>query len=142
MNDTVSISFGIPRHGWLPAYFVFNDFKLDIDASDVLNDPVEEIYNSIIGLEQDKAGQVVWWLEPHTYFFYFERTNDKYILTISEADDIDQDEKRTIKVIHGNYRQIIAPFKKALIDFCQQTHEESDWPYTLDNNKLALLQLD
>ena len=31
-EQSISISFGTPEHGWLPVDFRFNDFHLDFDA--------------------------------------------------------------------------------------------------------------
>lgn len=139
MNTTISINFGKPQHGWLPVNFSYGEFRLDLDASDVLNDPVVELYDSLIRLSKGKTGQITWWLEPFTYFFHFERAHETYRLTISEANDIEA-EREVIKVITGNYKQMIEPFKKALLDFCSFTYNEHDWPYSIDKNKLQQLK--
>ncbi|HWY10528.1 MAG TPA: hypothetical protein VN026_04330 [Bacteroidia bacterium] len=85
MSKSISIIFGEPKHGWLPVGFRYDDFNIEFSASDVLNNPMEELYNAI----KNKTGQVTWWLEPFTYFFSFDNAGQDYILTISEADDID-----------------------------------------------------
>jgi len=138
MSNSVSIIFGTPQHGWLPVQLNFEDFKLELDASDVLNNPVEELCDALIRLKQGKTWQITWWLEPYTYFFYFEKTNNNYTLTISEAYDI-EGEREVTKIINGNYDQIILPFKKSLTEFCSLTYEEKHWPYP--PNKIKLQQL-
>jgi len=90
MKEPLIITFGKPHHGWLPVTFRAGSVNLEIEASDVLNNPLDELYNSIKRLLEHKTGEVTWWLEPYTYFFYFERTGPKdFRLTISEADDIE-----------------------------------------------------
>lgn len=144
MDKSVNVKIGTPSHGWLPIDFYYDELRLDIHASDVLNDPIEEIYKTIVRLREGKTGQIICWLEPAAYYFYFETKDNVYTLTISEADDIDdvEDNRKIIKVITGNYKQIVTPFKKALIEFCSKTYEEEQWPYTLDKNKLIQLMAD
>ncbi len=45
MTNLILVTFGTPEHDWLPVDFHYNDFSLDFDASAVLNDPIEELYN-------------------------------------------------------------------------------------------------
>lgn len=122
------ITFGVPHHGWLPVQFSAGAVKLEFAASDVLNDPLDELYKSIQRLLNNKTGQVTWWLEPYTYFFYFERTGaEGFRLTISEAPDMDAGRK-PLAVLDGSYKQLIAPMRKALLEFCDFSYEETHWP--------------
>ena len=142
MENSVSITFGEPTHGWLPIDFHYNDFRLSFDASDVLNNPIEETFEVILKLNKGETGQIIYWLEPAAYFFYFEKSNSNVTLTISETEDLHgkADRRKTTKVITGNYDQIVKPFKKFLLEFCSNTYEEKHWPYNLNKNKLKQLQ--
>lgn len=84
------------------------------------------------------------WLEPAAYYFYFEKTHNDYILTISETDDIDriEEKRKVVRVIKGSYEEIVAPFEKPLIDFCSKTYEEKHWPYKLDKDQISKLNTD
>ncbi|MGN7783866.1 hypothetical protein ACTJIJ_05045 [Niabella sp. 22666] len=87
MNDIIYINLGIPRHGWLPVTFRYQDFQLDFDASDVLNNPVEELYYAAFRLGNNDSRLVVWWLEPAAYLFEFEDRAGAITLKIFEKKD-------------------------------------------------------
>ncbi len=130
MEEPLLITFDMPHHGWLPVRFAAGSVKLEFDASDVLNDPLNELCISIKRLLENKTGEVTWWLEPYTYFFYFERTGAKdFRLTISEAEGIDE-RKQTLAVINGTYKELIVPMRKALVKFCDFEYEGIHWPFS------------
>lgn len=95
MGNLIQINIGPPLHGWLPINYYYDGLRLDFHASDVLNNPIDEIYKTIIRLKEGKPGQIMCWLEPAAYYFYFEKTYNDYILTISETDDIHNIEKKS-----------------------------------------------
>lgn len=129
MNQPLTLKFGIPSHGWLPVDLKAGSLHLNFHASDVLNNPLDELYISIKRLLEHKTGEVTWWLEPYTYFFYFERTGTKdFRLTISEARHIDK-EKQQVEAFEGTYKELIAPMRKALLDFCELEYDERQWPF-------------
>lgn len=128
MKEPLMITFGAPHHGWLPVEFKAASLSLQFEASAVLNEPLEEPYAGIKRVLEYKSGPVTWWLEPDTYFFYFERTGPKdFRLKLSEADDTDK-EKKQLLVLEGSYKELIAPIRKALLAFCDLEYEEKHWP--------------
>lgn len=139
MTEPLHITFGKPHHGWLPMTFEAEGVSLDIEASGVLNEPLEELYASIKRLLEHKTGEVTWWLEPYTYFFYFERKGPKeFRLTISEADDIDKEKKELI-ILEGSYKELIAPLRKALLTFCDLEYEKKHWPVSFTKSDIENL---
>ncbi|MBP7808149.1 MAG: hypothetical protein KA163_02540 [Bacteroidia bacterium] len=146
MDKSLSISFGTPEHGWLPVDLNFGDYNINFDASDVLNDPVNELCETILGLQNNKSGEITWWLEPGAYFFLLEKKDQSFTLTISETDDLHPDhgeiDRKLIKTITGDYKQIVTPFKSAIKQFCAQVYEEKHWPFNCDKNKLNSLLAD
>jgi hypothetical protein len=83
MNNSIAIEFGIPDHGWLPVDLNYGDFHINFDASNVLNDPVNELCEVLSDLQYYKSGEVTWWLEPGAYFFDFQKCDSTYTLLIS-----------------------------------------------------------
>ncbi|MBX2925094.1 MAG: hypothetical protein KF746_23030 [Chitinophagaceae bacterium] len=141
MDDEIFISFGIPKHGWLPVIFRHKDFSLDFDASDVLNDPIEELFNATILLEANETKTVTWWLEPVAYLFNFENKEQSLTLTIIEKEGLHKEssnEKR-LTVINGDKNKLLNRFRDALREFARQKYEEQDWPYYLGRNKIEKL---
>lgn len=139
MEEPLIITFGMPHHGWLPVKFSAGTVNLEFDASDVVNDPLNELYISLRRLIEHKTGEVTWWLEPYTYFFYFERTGpDEFRLTISEADDI-EGKRELLTVLDGSYKQMLAPMRKALLKFCDFDYEETHWPFFYNKSDIENL---
>jgi hypothetical protein len=138
MDNSISIVLGIPKNGWLPVGFHYKGFHLDFAASDVLNDPIEELCNVIAQLQDDEVKRTTWWLEPASYFFDFERKGQSLVLTISETDDLHDESaaKTQLIKITGDDKEIFEPFRNVLKQFSSQTYEENHWPYNLDKNKI------
>lgn len=146
MDKSISITFGTPKHGWLPVDLYYGDYSISFEASDVLNNPVNELCETILSLQNNKAGEIIWWLEPGAYFFRIEKKELNFILIISETHDLHSDngevERKLITTITGDYKQIVVPLKSAIKRFCAQIYEEKHWPYSCDKNKLNRLFAD
>jgi len=138
MENSISIVFGTPEHGWLPVDFHYKDFHLDFAASDVLNDPTEELYSAVTKLQDNEVKRITWWLEPGAYFFDFERKGQVITLTIIETDHLHNESaaKSELIKITGDDKEIIEPFRYRLKQFFSQTYEENHWPYNLDKSKI------
>ena len=139
MAHSVLINFDAPTYGWLPIHFKYDRFKLDIGASGVFNDPIKNLYYTLIELNKGKTGEFYCWLEPLTYFLKFEINDNVYTLTISKASDIKDDDKKVIKVIQGDFKHIIKPFINSLIEFSSINYHSSDWPKSIKEDKLKKL---
>lgn len=135
MNDLISISFEQPSAGWLPVDFRYGEFHLDFWASDRINNPVEELYNAITQLQDNKVSTVTWWEEPGAVYFDFEKKGNNTYLTIfeSEEDPFEPDiERKLLLTINGPTQQITEPFYAALKALCAKEPEEDDWLYDLN----------
>lgn len=139
MPNSISIIFGEPSHGWLPVKFIHKEFKLDLDASDVLNDPVAELYDAVMNINYGRQSKITWWLEPYTYFFRLQFNEKEYTLTITEARDIDGKEEDTYKC-SGNYNEIIKPCINAILALYSRPIKKDHWPYNLSKQKLKKLE--
>lgn len=139
MEEPLVIAFGMPHHGWLPVEFKSGSLSLQFEASAVLNEPLGELYAGIKRLLEHKSGEVTWWLEPYTYFFYLERTGPKdFRLTISEADDMDE-ERTEHTVLEGSYKELIAPLRKALLEFCELKYDKKHWQVSFKRQDIEAL---
>ena len=65
----IYLSLGQPQHGWLPFRLELDDFQIEDEASNVLNDPFAELLNLLdFSLHPGKqATHVHFWLEPDGY---------------------------------------------------------------------------
>lgn len=138
MAELFSIVLGNPKHGWLPVDFHYNDFHLEFTASDVLNDPIEELFKVLTKLGDNEIRRITWWLEPVAYFFDFERKGQIITLTIIETDDLHNEscEEKKLMQITGDENEIFRPFRSVLNQFSSQTYDENHWPYKLDKMKI------
>ncbi len=129
------MAFGKPEYGWLPVTFSYGDFSLSFDASDVLNNPIEELYLATGNLHDYAPSVATWWLEPAAYLFTFERNEDTVVLKIIEKADLNEmaPKEKLLFTVEGNVRQILAPFRAALDQFSGTTHDPQHWPYADDN---------
>ena len=74
----VELSFGEPKHGWLPIDVRIGDFKFRDLASNVLNDPLEEFLELRAFLLGEMLGRhrVSLWLEPAGYLVEVTRIDE------------------------------------------------------------------
>lgn len=76
-TSSFSISFGTPRHGWLPTEIRIADEVISFAASNVLNDPVTELALGTRSLLNGPTTAVSrWWLEPAWHTLILEREPD------------------------------------------------------------------
>lgn len=136
--ERISFTFGTPKYGWLPVDFHYQNFHVEFEASDCLNDPIDELFKLVTKIEETEFGRITWWLEPEAYFFDFKKKGQDFTLTIIETDDIhNQNGSHTqLITLTGNYTEIIEPFRTALKHFYSQTYEETQWQYCLDKNQI------
>ncbi|MCC6760182.1 MAG: hypothetical protein IT252_03155 [Chitinophagaceae bacterium] len=119
MYTPISITLGSIIYGWLPVDFRYKDFHLDFEASDVLNDPVDELQLVATTLQHNETQRVTFWLEAPAYFFDFKKLDDNYRLTILYTDDLN-DKSIVPEILHsieGNENEIIMPLRKALSEY-------------------------
>lgn len=134
MSESIYVHFGIPKYGWLPVNFNYDEFHIEFDASDGLNDPIGELYHAILNIQAGELKEITWWLEPGAYYFLLKEDNSNYLLTILESDDIHsvEESKKTLIEISGNYEEIIFPIKKAILDFSSKNYDEQHWSYIVE----------
>ena len=131
MDASIIIAFGMPEHGWLPVDFHYGDCHLQFYASDVLNDPIEEL-RGITTMYPQECRQVSWWLEPAGYIFDFAKNGQNMTLTIYETDDLHSTNAETLPIltIEAKSEQITEPFHTALKQFWSMQYEEKHWKHS------------
>lgn len=129
MDKSISIILRTPDYGWLPVTFRYQEFNLDFYASNVLNDPVEELLDIAYELKDKEKKRITWWREAPAYFFDVEKNGNSYCLTISETTDLLKKtaENKLILTITGTEKEIIEPLRVALQQFAELEYERSHW---------------
>jgi len=132
MENRISITLGTPDCGWLPVDFRYKDFQIDFDASNVFNDPVDELIYVTTKLQDNETKRITFWLEAPAYFFDITKNGDNYSLTVSYTDDLDEvAETELMLTIKGNADEIIKPLRLALKDFEMLEYEKQHWYVSL-----------
>ena len=67
--DAIGLSLGRAHAGWLPVSLRLGDFNLHVEASNVLNDPLEELVDLTAFARSSQSGfrRVCFWEEPGGY---------------------------------------------------------------------------
>jgi hypothetical protein len=129
MDNSISISLGTPDYGWLPVNFRYKDFQIDFDASNVLNDPIDEINYVITQLQDHEAKRITFWLEAPAYFFDITKKGNSFILAISYSDDLLDKitAPNLLLTINGSESEIIEPLRSEIKRFETLTYDKQHW---------------
>ena len=139
-NEKLTLGFGVPEHGWLTVKIAYNDFRLQFDASDVPENPIDQLVATLRSVIKGINTEVWWHLEPEGYYFEFEKISDKYRFRISFANSSNSDRKKHFE-LDGDFKELILPIYRAILKFIDQPHEQQNWPQTdrLETEKLIRL---
>ncbi len=124
----IQIAYQSPTNGWLELTLTIASKIIEIDASDVPNNPVEELATAIESVASGLDASVWWNLEPAGYFMYFERASAELRLRIEYADDGKRSRAREVAVIQASPAQILLPFWRFLREFQSHSYAPPHWP--------------
>lgn len=127
-SNKLHIEFGTPEHGWLPTMFQYQDYKLELEISDVPVDPMIQLCNALIGINKgiNEPTRIIWHLEPYCYYLQLKVENGRYMAIIYESDDFDSPAQLT-KEITGSYEEIVLPLFRGLKKFRSHSYKEPHW---------------
>lgn len=121
------LSFAKPQNGWLPTTLEVDCKIIEFCASDVPNNPIEELIYCLSRTLNNIESSVWWHLEPAGYFFYFKPDNDRlqFIVTFSkDSNKLKQDEVITILY---EPKDILLPLWRGLKMFTSYNPCKPDW---------------
>ena len=61
---SIAVTYEPPKHGWVKVRVTIADQELEIDASDVPNNPVQEMAIAVRETSEGRNAPVWWYLEP------------------------------------------------------------------------------
>lgn len=134
------ITYQAPTNGWLVLTFALDGKLIEIDASDVPNNPVQELISALEDIARGLDSSVWWHLEPAGYFMYFERVSEEVRLRIDYSNDSKRGHSKEVAVIRGSPAQILKPFWRFLREFQSHSFTEPHWPY-VDYQRLPEIKL-
>jgi hypothetical protein len=135
----IGLRYDPPAHGWLTLRLTAGDGTVVIDASDVPNNPLQDL---IAALEAAAAGaeSSVWWhLEPDGYFMNFKPVGHEIHFSLQFATRSERHLAESIVSVSGSKAEILLPFWRFLRDFESRAHQEPNWP-SLDFSRMQAIK--
>jgi hypothetical protein len=126
----VRFSFSSPSNGWLPIRIQLGDTVTEFVASDVPNNPIEELCNAVASTASGRDSKVWWNLEPDGYFFELSNTEEQIQLRLFFAKNSEEGSKSEIASATGSKPEILLPLWRALRQFESLQAQEPHWPST------------
>lgn len=120
---------GPPQNSWVRVALKLDDFELNFVASNIPENPVEKLAESLILLAAgDKGSTVVTWnLEPNCCHFEISAySRDTIGLRIFESVSESMQGKE-ILVALGSFNEILRPFYRSVKLFESLNQSENDW---------------
>ena len=127
-EEQIRVTHKPPRDGWLRLELAIEGRTIELDVSDVPNNPVQELLDAIDGAASGTATSVWWHLEPDGYLMYFLPIEGDIDFTLAFAPRSEQRSAQVIASTRGGRRKILMPFLGFLRDFQARSYQEPHWP--------------
>lgn len=129
-----ALSFGSPSAGWLPVRLELEGEALEFVASDSVEDPIEQLCNSLLDVATGRESKTEWFLEPDYYEFSFSPANGQVVFEVnlverrtSSLRDLPEKRSRALSWI-GPPSSIVTSFWRALKKLANSGMSEKEWP--------------
>lgn len=132
IEGKLSLVLGTPAHGWLPVTLRCGSYSLELDVSDVPNNPIDELMSSLMHLSEKKykswgPQETILHLEPFCFYLLIERNGTNFDLLISQSKDFDG-RREPVQTIRGTFQEIILPIYRSLMHFFSFGYQAPHWP--------------
>jgi hypothetical protein len=127
-NARIRIAFSPPEHGWLRLSLDVDGTHVDIDASDVPNNPIQQLVDAMDATTRGHAALVWLNLEPDGYFLHFEPAGDRVRLRLDFASESLAANSRTIVTLECSKSEALLPLWRFVRKFQSCGYREPHWP--------------
>lgn len=110
----LKLSFAEPRNGWLSVSLNVGSKEFEFSASDVPNNPVEDLCNALFDVFANRGAGVWWHLEPDGYYFQFSSAEGQVQLRVFFARGSDRQQRTEVASVCGSKEEILLPLWRAL----------------------------
>jgi len=124
----VQIQYNPPSHGWLRLQLTVDATSVDIEASDVPNNPVQELLDALVRATTGTESSVWWHLEPDGYFMHFIPIGEEIKFSLEFAPNSKRSNARDVLSFQSGRAEVLLPFWRFLRDFQYQAYAEPHWP--------------
>lgn len=127
-HSKLHIEFGIPKHGWLPTILQYEDYKLELEISNVPLDPMVQLCDALIEMIRGvkEPCRIRWHLEPYCYYLQLVVVDGVYKAIILESEEFDGPSTVTKEIV-GSFESIILPLYRGLKKFWLQSFKKPNW---------------
>lgn len=126
----IELTYEPPDNGWLTLRLTVDGQMIEIDASDVPNNPIHDLANAIEKAAQGESSFVWWHLEPDGYFMRFVPVGGKIEFRLEFATSSDRSRTRTIFSTQDEREKVLMFFWRFLREFQSHEYVEPHWPTT------------
>jgi len=117
-----------PSHGWVSLRLSVGDQSVAIDASDVPNNPIQDLVDAIDLVACGVHSQVWWHLEPDGYFMRFEPIGNDVLFRLDFAPRSERRLAEPVLSLRGSRAEVLLPFFRFLREFQSHAYREPHWP--------------
>lgn len=133
----IELNLGNPKAGWLPIELKSGDFELEINTSNIPENPTDKLCESLILAMDGIETEICWNLEPECYFFELKHSGKEIELNISKSGRI-KGNRNLIYKLTGDFESVILPMYRSLKKFNTLEFDKADWK-KIDQSKLNKL---
>ena len=123
----ITVTYDLPEHGWVRLCLTIVGREIQIDASDVPNNPIQELALAVRELSEGRDASVCWHLEPEWYVMSFKHSLGGVRLEIERCGSPD-DETSKQPIVAYTGADVIRPFLAFLQEFRSRDIAEGEWP--------------
>lgn len=118
-----------PAHGWLTVTFSTADAKVEVDASDVLNDPLQDLVAALNDVLCGRSARVTWFLEPGEFVLALDPMGEDVALRLISLEYLSDGKDGTVRLsATGSPAAILGPLCRLVQDVNAGSHPEDAWP--------------
>ncbi|KQV78299.1 hypothetical protein [Rhizobacter sp. Root1221] len=120
-----------PEHGWLTVTFITSDSTVVVDASDALNNPIQDLLAALDAVSRGQPSSVRWFLEPGAYVLDLEPSGQEVMLRLTLCRDSLEGNDGVRKLdLSGPRGAILAPICRLLRNIEAGNYPTSTWPHS------------
>jgi hypothetical protein len=134
------IDYSPPLHGWLPIRLHVNDQVVAFEASDVPNNPIQQLIDALHIAANGRESSVWWHLEPDGYFIDFIPKGQTISFQLSFAPSSSRTKSHAVVMFSGSKKQVLLPFWRFIRSFQSHRYAEPHWP-SVDYGRLDAIRL-
>lgn len=124
----LDVSHTPPEHGWLTVTFTTPGSTVVVDASDAVNNPIQDLVSALDAVSLGRASSVHWFLEPGAYVLDLRPDGEEVELRLTCLDSLEGDDGVRQMDISGPCAAILAPICHLLRSIEAGGYPASDWP--------------